>query len=129
MYDGHKSHINLTLQEWVKANNIIFYALPPHTSYVTQPPDVGCFGPLKRAYYTKCQLYLRKISGMQLNRYHIAKLSGKAYDKALTPDNLISSFRKSGISPFDPEKTAPSLIYKKNKKNKKNQTHSLKVEK
>ena len=100
MYDGHKSHINLTLQEWGKANNIISYVLPPHTSHATQPLDVGWFGPLKRAYYTECQSYLRKIPGMQLNRYNIAKLSGKAYDRARTPDNLISSFRKAGILPY-----------------------------
>ena len=136
MYDGQKSHINLTLQEWVKANDIIFYVLPPHTLHVTQPLDVGCFGPLNRAYYTEFLLYLRKIPGMPLNRYNIAKLSGVwqglhsrqcvwqgLHSRQCVWQGLHSrpSFRKSGISPSDPskisqDKTAPSLIYKETEK-------------
>lgn len=116
MLDGHKSHVNLTLRDWGKEHNIVFFLLPPHTSHVTQPLDVGCFGPLKKAYYTECQAFLRSIPGLQINRYNVAKLSSKAYNKALTPDNLIASFKKTGIYPLQrhaitPEKTAPSTIY------------------
>ena len=116
LFDGHKSHVNLTLAEWGKANNVLFYVLPPHTSHITQPLDVGCFGPLKNAYYSECQSFMRKNPGMQINRYNIAEISGKAYNKALTPDNLIAAFRKTGISPLrrniiSDDKTAPSTIY------------------
>jgi hypothetical protein len=48
MYDGHRSHISLTLTEWAKLNNIILFVLPPHSSHVTQPLDVGIFGPFKK---------------------------------------------------------------------------------
>ena len=47
LFDGHKSHVNLALQEWGRANNVIFFILPPHTSHLLQPLDVGCFAPLK----------------------------------------------------------------------------------
>lgn len=47
LFDGHKSHVSLTLSEWGKAHNIIFYVLPSHTSHVTKPFHVGSFGPLK----------------------------------------------------------------------------------
>jgi hypothetical protein len=30
--------------------NIVLYYLPPHTTHVTQPVDVGLFGPLKAAF-------------------------------------------------------------------------------
>ena len=46
LFDGLKRHINLTLTEWGKTNNVEFFVIPPHTSYVTQPLVVGCFGPL-----------------------------------------------------------------------------------
>ena len=59
IFDGHRSHINLTLKEWGISNNVVFYVLPPHTSHVTQPLDVQCFGPLKNAYYSECQAFRR----------------------------------------------------------------------
>ena len=40
LFDGHKSHVNLDLQEWGSENNIIFFVLPPHTSHLLQPSVV-----------------------------------------------------------------------------------------
>ena len=53
---------------------------------------------------------------MQITRYNVAEISARAYNKGLTPENLISAFRKTGIYPirrqvFDKIKTAPSVIY------------------
>ena len=45
LYDGHKSHISLTLTDWAKKHNVILFVLLPHTSHVKQPLDVGVFGP------------------------------------------------------------------------------------
>ena len=116
LFDGHKSHVNLTLSEWGKQNNVVFFVLPPHTSHITQPLDVGCFGPLKSAYHRECQAFLRNNPGQQITKYDVGGISSKAYNKAITADNLISSFRKTGIFPLRkniiPEaKLAPSQIY------------------
>ena len=98
LFDGHKSHINLTLTQWGNAHNIKFFVLPPHTSHVTQPLDVGCFGPLKNAYYSECQAYMRQNPDLQINT--VGRISSKAYNKALTPENHVSSFKKTGIYPL-----------------------------
>ncbi len=47
LYDGHRSHIPLPLIDWAKQRNIILFVLPPQTSHVLQPLDVGCFGTFK----------------------------------------------------------------------------------
>lgn len=116
LFDGHKSHINLTLAEWGKKNNVVFFVLPPHTSHITQPLDVGCFGPLKSAYNRDCQSFLRQHPGQQISRYDVGAISSRAYNKAITADNLTASFRKTGIFPLNKEsvqdlKLAPSVIY------------------
>ncbi|XP_045213569.1 uncharacterized protein LOC123564232 [Mercenaria mercenaria] len=116
MFDGHKSHVNMTLKEWGESRNLVFFVIPPHTSHITQPLDVGCFGPMKRAYHSECQAYMRRTPGLQINKLNIAELSGKAYNKAVTPANLIAAFKKSGIYPINrdqltPSQTAPSAIY------------------
>lgn len=61
---------------------------------------------------------MQQNPGATVTKYEIAKLSSKPYLKAMSPDNLVSSFRKTGIFPlkpeiFDtmPESTAPATIY------------------
>jgi hypothetical protein len=48
--DGHESYNSLEFQELCKENNIYTLRIPPHSSHLLQPLDVGCFSPLKRAY-------------------------------------------------------------------------------
>ena len=127
LYDGHKSHISLLLVDWAKKNNVILFVLPPHTSHVTQPLDVGVFGPFKSMYSRECQLYMRSNPGLQVTKYDVAKLTAKPYLKAMSPENLQAAFRKAGVHPFSNKvvadsKLAPSTIYtspdNKNKENK-----------
>ena len=47
LYDRHKSHASLTLTEWASKYNCILIVLPSHSSHLTQPLDLGVFGPTK----------------------------------------------------------------------------------
>ena len=118
IFDGHRSHVSLTLTSWGKEHGIEFFILPPHTSHLTQPLDVGCFAPLKAIYNVECQTYMRLNPGHQITRYVVGELACKAYLKALSPDNIISAFRRTGIFPFKREKISdvkvlPATIYPK----------------
>lgn len=115
LFDGHKSHVRLTLTNVVRQRNVTLFLLPPH---ITQPLDVSIFGPFKNMYYRECSSYMQQNPGATVTKYEIVKLSSKPYLKAMSPDNLVSSFRKTGIFPlkpeiFDtmPESTAPATIY------------------
>ena len=101
LFDGHKSHINLTLAEWGRKNNVVYFVLPPHTSHIIQPLDVVCFGPLKSAYNKECQSFLRQHPGQRITWNDIGGISSRAYNKVITADNLTASFRKTGIYPFN----------------------------
>ena len=116
IFDGHKSHISLTLTNWGKDHGVVFYVLPPHTSHVSQPLDVSCFSPLKAIYNIECQNYMRQNPGHIVNRYIVGELSSKAYLKALSPNNIVNGFRKTGIYPFcrteiADAKVMPAVIY------------------
>ena len=117
LYDGHKSHISLTLSDWAKKHNVTLFVLPPHSSHLTQPLDVAVFGPFKAIYNSECQAYMKKFPGANITSYQIAELTNKPYLKALSAENLISAFRRTGIHPFNNKaipdsEVAPSLIYK-----------------
>ncbi|KAF1924196.1 CENP-B protein, partial [Didymella exigua CBS 183.55] len=57
--DGHESHHSLEFQELCKENNIYTLCMPPHSSHLLQPLDVGCFSPLKRAYSREIEALIR----------------------------------------------------------------------
>ena len=48
--DGYESHESAAFQDYYKSYNIITISLPPYSSHITQPLDVGCFSVLKQAY-------------------------------------------------------------------------------
>ena len=92
------------------------FVLPPHSSHTTQPLDLGIFGPLKNIYNRECSTFMQKNSGMSITKYPVAALTYKPYIKTMSPENLISSFRKTGLFPFNSkvitnDQTAPSIIY------------------
>ena len=45
--DGHGSHLTPQSDEICSQNDIIPICMPPHSSHLLQPPDVGCFAPSK----------------------------------------------------------------------------------
>ncbi|XP_046378017.2 MFS-type transporter clz9-like [Haliotis rufescens] len=101
LYDGHRSHITPHLIDYAVDQGIILFVLPPHTSHVLQPMDVGCFGPFTKIFSSECRKWQRSNSGT-VNRYSVCSLACKAYGISLSASNLHSAFRKCGIYPFDP---------------------------
>lgn len=48
--DGHHSHLTLELIELAKSKGIHLFCLPPHTTHILQPLDVGVYGPVKKCW-------------------------------------------------------------------------------
>ncbi|RYO04880.1 hypothetical protein AA0121_g12629 [Alternaria tenuissima] len=106
--DGHESHHSLEFQELCKENNIYTLCMPPHSSHLLQPLDVGCFSPLKRAYSREVESLIRH----HIN--HITKLEflpafKAAFDRAFTPSNICSAFRGAGLVPLQPDAVLSKL--------------------
>ncbi|EDN95803.1 hypothetical protein SS1G_11682 [Sclerotinia sclerotiorum 1980 UF-70] len=57
--DGHESHKSPAFQEYCKKHNIILLSLPPHSSHLTQPLNIDCFGPLKRSYNRQIENFIK----------------------------------------------------------------------
>ena len=51
--DGHGSHNTKEFYEYCEEHKTIVLYMPPHSSCLLQPLDVGCFAPPKRAYYAE----------------------------------------------------------------------------
>jgi hypothetical protein len=106
--DGHESHSSLEFQDLCKEKNIILRYMPPHSSHLLQPLDVGCFAPLKRRYGDQ-------ISALARNRIHFVSKETflqalkPAFEQSLTAENIKAGFRGAGLVPHNPDTVLSKL--------------------
>ncbi|XP_038074804.1 jerky protein homolog-like [Patiria miniata] len=105
LYDGHSTHISVQIIEEARLEGVHLFVTPPHTSHILQPLDVGCFAPFKATYNRAVHNWLHKYknTGCILVEEDIASLACKAYMMGISSDSLVSSFRCTGICPFNPD--------------------------
>ena len=109
--DGHQSHQSAEFERFCKDKNIITICMPPHSSHLLQPLNVGCFSPLKWAY--SCQIEMMIKSSLN----HVGKTDfliafKEAFFNSLTEENVRAGFRGSGLVPMDPEVVLAQLDIK-----------------
>lgn len=102
LLDGHASHLSRETLILARENYVHFLMFPPHTTHIFQPLDVGVFGPLKKSFSEECTKLMRKNKRKYLNRYDFCKVLTPAWQRAITPANILGGFRGSGVWPLDP---------------------------
>jgi hypothetical protein len=82
--------------------------MPPHSSHILQPLNVGCFAALKKAYGSLVSDLMR----LGINHIDKAEFLGcleSARLKAYSLSNIHSSFAATGIVPFEPDRVLSTL--------------------
>jgi hypothetical protein len=106
--DGHESHNSLDFQKYCKDHGIITICMPPHSSHLLQPLDVGCFAPLKQAYGRQVESLMRtQIS--HITKQEFLSCFKRAFDASFTASNVQGGFQGAGLVPFDPERVISAL--------------------
>lgn len=101
LLDGHGSHLTARFIAFCLDKNIDLVCLPPHTSHLLQPLDVGVFSPLKRALSAEIEKLFR-LDTRRIPRIEWTEAYITARAKAFTSRSIESSFRASGIYPLSP---------------------------
>ena len=106
--DGHGSHLTAEFDQICEKNNIIAICMPPHSSHLLQPLDIGCFAVLKRSYGRLIE------SKIRININHIDKLDFlEAYPsariEAFKSETIKNSFAAAGLVPYDPDRVISKL--------------------
>jgi hypothetical protein len=99
--DGHESHVNVKFDEYCKENDIIPLCLPAHSSHLTQPLDVGLFGPLKRAYGAEIS-FLARANITHITKDDFFPAFQAAFETTFVERNVKGGFEGAGLVPFDP---------------------------
>jgi hypothetical protein len=106
--DGHESHHSTDFELYCQENDIVTLCMPPHSSHLLQPLDVGCFSPLKAAYGKQIEALMRaSITHVAKEDFFPAFYA--AHQAAMTKENIQGSFRGAGLVPFDPERVISQL--------------------
>jgi hypothetical protein len=106
--DGHESHHSVDFEKYCEANHIITLCMPPHSSHLLQPLDVGCFGPLKNAYGREIEQLIR-CSITHVSKTDFFPAFYAAHQAAMTESNIKGGFRGAGLVPLDPESVISKL--------------------
>jgi hypothetical protein len=106
--DGHGSHLTPEFDKMCKDNNIVCICMPSHSSYLLQPLDVGCFGPLKREYGKIIESKMR-LGFNNINKLDFLRAYPAAREQVFMIQNIQSGFRAAGIVPFEPEEVLKEL--------------------
>jgi hypothetical protein len=106
--DGHESHHSVEFEGYCKENKIITLCMPAHASHLLQPLDVGCFGPLKKAYGREIE-YLIRCFITHITKTEFFPAFHAAHQAAITESNIKGGFRGAGLAPFDPENVISKL--------------------
>ncbi|KAJ0125594.1 Uncharacterized protein HZ326_31301 [Fusarium oxysporum f. sp. albedinis] len=100
--DRHESHHSVDFKRYYKTNKIITLYMPPHSSHLLQPLDVGCFSVLKQAYSREIKHLIRcSITYVSKTEFFLAFYA--AFQATMTEINIKEGFRGAGIVPLDPE--------------------------
>ncbi|TVY62375.1 hypothetical protein Focb16_v004072 [Fusarium oxysporum f. sp. cubense] len=106
--DGHESHHSADFEIYCEEHNIITLCMPPHSSHLLQPLDVGCFGLLKKAYGREIE-HLIRSSITHISKTEFFPAFYAALQATMTEKNIKGGFKGAGLVPFDPESVVSKL--------------------
>ncbi|CAH1987808.1 unnamed protein product [Acanthoscelides obtectus] len=95
--------------------NITLFCLPSNTSHELQPMDKSVFRSFETFWDQEALHFLTTNPGKTLTKIRFGEIFTTVWLKAMTPSNIISGFKATGIYPFRPDALpestyAPSAI-------------------
>lgn len=124
--DNHSSHLSVPTLDLAKENGVVMLSFPPHCSHKLQPLDVAVYGPFKKYLSSAQDAWMRNNAGKTMTIYDIPGIVRTALPLALTPNNIMSGFERTGIFPYNQNKFseadfAPSYVTDRPMENDKNE--------
>ncbi|CAI6356543.1 unnamed protein product [Macrosiphum euphorbiae] len=104
LLDGHATHVkNIDLIIKARENYVHLLCFPPHTTHRLQPLDVSLIYPLSTYYSEEVRKWHVNHPGRVVTIHQIPKLFKPSFLKACTMQTAVNGFKKTGISPINPD--------------------------
>lgn len=102
LLDNHTSHLSVKAIDLAIENDITMLSFPPHCTHKMQPVDNGVFKQVKALYMQKHAAWMKSNGSKLFELHHAPPLIEQSCDEGATPRNIIKSFEKTGVYPFNP---------------------------
>ena len=109
LLDGHNSHFTVEFLQLARLRNIVVLCYPAHSTHIYQGLDVVIFAVFKLLLSKERDKLLRE-TGRAITKSNFLSVITNAYVQALTPGNIKTAFRKTGIHPFNPNVVTPDML-------------------
>jgi hypothetical protein len=106
--DGHGSYLTAEFDQIYEKNDIIAICIPPHSSYLLQPLDIGYFAVLKRAYARLIESKTRARINY-INKLDFLKAYPSARIKVFKSETIKNSFAAASLMPYNPDRVISKL--------------------
>jgi hypothetical protein len=106
--DGHGSHLTPKFDEICEKNDIIAICMPPHSSHLLQPLDIGCFAVLKRFYGRFIEAKMR-LQINHIDKFDFLEAYRSARIEAFKLETIKNSFAAAGLLPYNPDRVLTKL--------------------
>lgn len=106
--DGHDSHKLYEFITFCEEHGIILLCLPPHSTYLVQPLDVGVFSPLKTAYCHEIDV-LSKARRDNINKKTFLQIYVHIRPDVFNTRIIRSAWAAAGITPLNKARVLQSL--------------------
>lgn len=115
IFDGASSHLDANIASAADKYGITLYCLPSNTTHELQPMDKSVFKPFETFWDDEVLLFFDRNKTSNLRKSDFGGIFTKVWSRAITPSNVQSGFRATGIYPFDPhvipeEAFGPSVV-------------------
>ena len=91
-FDGHFSHMSIALIKKARSLGIHLFCLPPNTTHVLQPLDVGVFGPVKTQWRAILKRYKIATRAMNITKERFPSLIKKVMGDSCVTTSLAIKF-------------------------------------
>jgi len=99
--DGNRSHLAMDASELCDSLNIIIISIPPNTTHLLQPADVGVFQPLKAGWSQQCKDWLTNHGNDAITLLNFSGLLREVLEYYAQPSSVAYAFRVCGIYPYN----------------------------
>ena len=100
--DGFGSHYTYKFHTFAQQMKIDLFVLPPHSTHITQPLDVGCFQPFKH-YHSEAVDMAVRLGSSDFDRLDFLAAFNWMRSQTFTSSTITSAFKKTGFVPYNPE--------------------------
>ncbi|KAM4058577.1 DDE superfamily endonuclease [Hirsutella rhossiliensis] len=107
--DGFTGHTGLDFIQYCIKFDIIIIVLPPHSTHITQPLNVGVFQPLKHAQQKAIRKFV-DTGELNFSRLDFLESFWETFTEGFTARYILSGFQKTGIFPPTPEPAVKRII-------------------